>query len=84
MENNNTTELPCYNKEFPLMHIHYLEEVDLEVLVDLFARKHPRRLELGTLLNYSQIESFACGLCCIYVRYNNLGVLDTVVSSHFH
>ena len=33
-----------------LMYIHYLTDIDLEEAVDLFAKKHPRRLELGTLL----------------------------------
>ena len=32
------------------MHIHYLTDIDLDEVVDLFAKKHPRRLELGTLL----------------------------------
>ena len=56
-----------------LMHIHNLEEVDLEVVVDLFAQKHPRSWSLE---HYSEIEFFACGLWCIYSRF--------VVSSHFH
>ena len=33
-----------------LMHIHYLTDIDLDIVVDLFAKMHPRRLELGTLL----------------------------------
>ena len=33
-----------------LMHIHYLTDIDLDIVVNLFAKMHPRRLELGTLL----------------------------------
>ena len=33
-----------------LMHIHYLTDIDLDIVVDLFAKMHLRRLELGTLL----------------------------------
>ena len=33
-----------------LMHIHYLTDIDLDIVLDLFAKMHPRRLELGTLL----------------------------------
>jgi len=33
------------------MNIFYLTDIDLEELVDLFAKKYPRRLGLGTLLN---------------------------------
>jgi len=33
-----------------LMHIHYQVEIDLDEVVSLFATKHPRRLELGTIL----------------------------------
>lgn len=33
-----------------LLHIHYLTDIDQEEVVDVFAKKHPRRLELGTLL----------------------------------
>ena len=36
-----------------LFHIHYSAEVDLDEVVELFARKHPRRLEFGTLLKDS-------------------------------
>ena len=32
------------------MHIHYLTEIDLEEAVDVFAKKHPTELYLGTLL----------------------------------
>ena len=32
------------------LHIHYLTDIDLDKVVDLFAKMHPRRLELGTLL----------------------------------
>ena len=32
------------------MHIHYLTDIDLDIVLDLFAKMHPRRLELGTLL----------------------------------
>ena len=31
-----------------LMHIHYQVKIDLDEVVNLFATKHPRRLELGT------------------------------------
>ena len=54
MENDHTTELPCSNKLKAFLshtkYIHYLEGVYLEVVVDLFQQKHPRRLELLTLL----------------------------------
>ena len=33
-----------------LMHIHYDREVDLDQVVDLFSKMHPRRLELDNLL----------------------------------
>lgn len=33
-----------------MIHIHYTKEVNLEEVVDIFAKKHPRRLELNTLL----------------------------------
>ena len=33
-----------------LMHIHYPTDINPEEIVDLFAKKYPRRLELGTLL----------------------------------
>ena len=33
-----------------LMHIHYQVKIDLKELVNLFATKYPRRLELGTIL----------------------------------
>jgi len=33
-----------------LMHIHYQVKIDLDEVVNLFAPKHPRRLELGTIL----------------------------------
>lgn len=33
-----------------LMHIHYQVKIDLAEVVNLFATKHPRRLELGTIL----------------------------------
>ena len=33
-----------------LMHIHYQVKIDLDEVVNLFATKHPRRLELGTIL----------------------------------
>ena len=32
-----------------LMHIHYQVKIDLDEVVNLFATKHPWRLELGTL-----------------------------------
>ena len=32
------------------VHIHYPTYINLEEVVDLFAKKYPRRLELGTLL----------------------------------
>jgi len=33
-----------------LMHIHYQVKIVLDEVVNLFATKHPRRLELGTIL----------------------------------
>ena len=33
-----------------LMHIHYQVKIDLDEVVNLLATKHPRRLELGTIL----------------------------------
>ena len=33
-----------------LMHIHYQAKIVLDEVVNLFATKHPRRLELGTIL----------------------------------
>ena len=33
-----------------LIHIHYQVKIDLDEVVNLFATKHPRRLELGTIL----------------------------------
>ena len=34
-----------------LMHIHYQVKIDLDEVVNLFGtKKHPRRLELGTIL----------------------------------
>ena len=36
-----------------LMHIHYQVKIDLDEVVNLFATKHPRRLELGTILRVS-------------------------------
>ena len=40
----------CNRKSFSVLHIHYLTDIDLDKVVDLFAKMHPRRLELGTLL----------------------------------
>ena len=34
-----------------LMHIHYKMPIDLEQIVDAFARKHPRRLQLNDMLH---------------------------------
>ena len=39
-----------------LMHIHYDTDIDLEV-VDVFAKKHPRKLELTTVLRDQQTDS---------------------------
>ena len=33
-----------------LMHIHYQVKIDLDEVVNLFATKHPQRLELETIL----------------------------------
>ena len=33
-----------------LMHIQYQVKIDLDEVVNLFATKHPQRLELGTIL----------------------------------
>ena len=33
-----------------LIHFHYQVKIDLDEVVNLFATKHPRRLELGTIL----------------------------------
>ena len=35
---------------FALMHIHYQAKIGLDEVVNLLATKHPRRLELGTIL----------------------------------
>ena len=35
-----------------LMHIHYQVKIVLDEVVNLFVTKHPRRLELGTILRY--------------------------------
>ena len=44
----------CMGKEklssLALMHIHHQVKIDLDEVVNLFATKHPRRLELGTIL----------------------------------
>jgi hypothetical protein len=37
-----------------LMHIHYGHSIDFDEVVDIFARLHPRRLELDSLINPSQ------------------------------
>ena len=41
----------------PLMHIHYLEDINLEEVVDLFAKEYPRGLELGTVRNIMMIST---------------------------
>jgi hypothetical protein len=33
-----------------LLHIHYDVAIDMDRVVDIFAKKHPRRLELDSLL----------------------------------
>ena len=33
-----------------LLHIHYDAKIDLEEVVDLFVKKHPRRMELDSIL----------------------------------
>ena len=33
-----------------LLHIHYDQQVDMDLVVDLFARKHARRLELDSIV----------------------------------
>ena len=33
-----------------LMHIHYKHNVDIEIVVQLFADMHPRRLQLSSVL----------------------------------
>ena len=40
-----------------LMHIHYDTDIDLEEVVDAFAKKHPRTLELTTVLTVQQTDS---------------------------
>ena len=40
-----------------LMHIHYQVKIVLDEVVNLFATKHPRRLELGTILSIQTIEN---------------------------
>ena len=40
-----------------LMHIHYDTDIDLEEVVDVFAKKHPRKLELTTVLRDQQTDS---------------------------
>ena len=47
-----------------LLHIHYDTPVDLDKVVDIYARLHPRRLELNSLL---------CDwLCSIFTAYSNM------------
>ena len=43
---NRATMLQHRFSSLALMHLHYLEEVDLEVVVGLFAQKRPRRSDL--------------------------------------
>ena len=33
-----------------MMHMYYMKKVDLDVVVDILARKHPRRIELLSVL----------------------------------
>ena len=65
-----------------LMHIHYLEEVDLEVGAELLHKSN--QVVWSRLEHYSEIEAFTCIPCYIYVRYNMFRVLGSGVSSHFH
>ena len=50
---NNYTR-SCMGKErlanLALLHIHYEQIIDVELVVDTFARLHPRRLELDSLI----------------------------------
>ena len=33
-----------------LMHIHYEKDINLDMVVDLFAKLHPRKLQLSSVL----------------------------------
>ena len=39
-----------------VMHIYCIKDIDLDQVVDIFVAKHPRRLELGTLLKDQEIN----------------------------
>ena len=41
-----------------MMHMYYRKKVDLDVVVDILARKHPRRVELLSVLII--IKAFHC------------------------
>ena len=40
----------CTVISMAVMHICYVIVIDVEEVIDLFPKKHPKRLELGTLL----------------------------------
>ena len=40
----------CTVISMAVMHIRYVMVIDLEEVVDLFAKKHPKRLRFGTQL----------------------------------
>ena len=56
----------CMGKErlanLALLHIHYEQIIDVELVVDTFARLHPRRLELD-----SSISSYTCAVLVCFV-----------------
>ena len=47
-----------------LLHIHYEQIIDVELVVDTFARLHPRRLELDSLKLYPHRLSLAILVLC--------------------
>ena len=57
----------CMGKErlanLALLHIHYEQIIDVELVVDTFARLHPRRLELDSLM-YPHTVSLAILVLC--------------------
>ena len=57
----------CMGKErlanLALLHIHYEQIIDVELVVDTFARLHPRRLELDSLI----VPSYTCAVLVCFV-----------------
>ena len=64
-----------------LMHIHCDKEINLDDVVDIFSKHHPRKLQLSSiyLLHFlftshisSLLHSFLLELCSTYVRTQQL------------